>query len=67
LALPLDPEEANASVLTRAFFGHDQLMKIRLDTGSVLHARLGTYGGIRPGDRVQASVRGAVLTYPRAE
>jgi len=58
-------DRANATVLTRAFFGHDQLMTVRLDTGRVLHARLGPYGGIRPGDRVGVGVRGAVLTFPR--
>ena len=56
---------ANATVLTRAFYGHDQLMTVRLDTGRVLRARLGSYGGIRPNDRVHLSVRGAVLAFPR--
>ena len=65
LSLPTDGQPANATVLTRLFFGHDQLMKIRLDSGSTLNARLGTYGGIRPGDRVHVAVRGAVLTFPR--
>jgi iron(III) transport system ATP-binding protein len=65
LAHPADGQEANATVLTRAFFGHDQLMRIKLDTGSTLNARLGTYGGIRPGDRIHVSVRGAVLTFPK--
>ncbi len=60
-----DGQAANATVLTRAFFGHDQLMTVRLDTGGTLNARLGTYGGIRPGDRVHVSIRGAVLTFPR--
>jgi iron(III) transport system ATP-binding protein len=65
LTPPTDEQEANGTVLTRLFFGHDQLMRIRLDTGSTLNARLGTYGGIRPGDRVHVGVRGAVLTFPR--
>jgi iron(III) transport system ATP-binding protein len=65
LAHPADGQEANATVLTRAFFGHDQLMRIKLDTGSTLNARLGTYGGIRPGDRIHVSVRGAVLTFSK--
>ncbi len=69
LRLALDPDGAegrtNATVLTRAFYGHDQLITVRLDTGRVLRSRLGTYGGIRPGDRVQVTVRGAVLTFPR--
>jgi iron(III) transport system ATP-binding protein len=67
LAPPSDEHPANATVLTRLFYGHDQLMRIRLDTGRTLNARLGTYGGIRPGDRVHAAVRGAVLTFPREE
>ena len=61
----IDGEDGNATVLMRAFYGHDQVMTLRLDTGRVLRARLGSYGGIRPGDRVQVSVRGAVLTFPR--
>ncbi len=65
LALDPDGEETNATVLTREFYGHDQLMRVRLDTGRILRARLGTYGGIRPGDRVLVTVRGAVLTFPR--
>jgi iron(III) transport system ATP-binding protein len=51
----------NATVTGRLFFGHDQLLRVRLDSGTTLNARLGSYGGIRPGDRVQVSVRGAVL------
>jgi iron(III) transport system ATP-binding protein len=62
-----DAEEhpPNATVEHRLFFGHDQLMTVRLDTGRSLRARLGPYGGIRPGDRVHVGVRGAVLTFPR--
>jgi len=55
----------NATILAREFYGHDQLMTVRLDVGRDLRARLGPYGGIRPGDRVHVSVRGAVLTFPR--
>jgi iron(III) transport system ATP-binding protein len=64
LTPPTEAAPANATVLTRLFFGHDQLMTIKLDSGSTLNARLGAYGGIRPGDRVHAGVRGAVLTFP---
>ncbi len=56
---------ANATVLSRLFFGHDQLLRVSLDTGLALNVRLGSYGGIRPGDRVFVSVRGAVVTLPR--
>ena len=64
LTLPLRADDANAQVIARAFYGHDQSMTIELDTGRRLNARMGPYGGIRPGDRVQVSVRGAVLTFP---
>src|SRR5690606_21648562 len=55
-----DDVEPNATVTDRLFFGHDQLLRVRLDSGTELNARLGAYGGIRPGDRVRVSVRGAV-------
>ncbi len=67
LTLATDTVAPNATVLTRLFFGHDQLMKIELESGLTMNARLGTYGGIRPGDRVHASVRGAVLAFPREQ
>ncbi len=64
---PTDQVPANATVLARLFFGHDQLMKIQLDSGRTLNARMGSYGGIRPGDRVHVGVRGAVLSFPPEE
>ena len=64
-ALRLTPESnvdiPNATVVDRLFYGHDQLLRVKLDSGAVIHVRLGSYGGIRPGDRVGVSVRGAVL------
>lgn len=60
-------EPGNAVVVSRAFFGHDQLLTIALLGGRTLRARLGAYGGIRPGDRVTVSVRGAALAFPQAE
>jgi len=65
LAHVTDGEPTNALVTRREFFGHHQLLTVQLDTGAELCARLGSYGGIRRGDRVQASVRGAVLAFPR--
>lgn len=67
LTPPTEAAPANATVLTRLFFGHDQLMTVKLDSGSTINARLGTYGGIRPGDRVHVGIRGAVLTFPGDE
>jgi iron(III) transport system ATP-binding protein len=56
-----------ATIVSRAFFGHDQLLTLRLDSGSSLKARLGAYGGFRPGDRVIVGVRGGALAYPHEE
>lgn len=67
LRLVPQPEgkETNGTVLTREFYGHDQLMHVQLRDGTLLRARLGSYGGIRPGDQVLVAVRGSVLTFPR--
>ena len=54
-----------ATIVSRAFFGHDQLLTLRLDSGHTLKARLGAYGGFRPGDRVSVQVRGGALAFPR--
>lgn len=54
-----------ATITSRAFFGHDQLLTLRLDSGETLKGRLGAYGGFRPGDRVNVSVRGGGVAYPR--
>lgn len=51
-------------VLTREYFGHDQLLTVGLDHGDKVVARLGAYSGIRPGDEVWVSVRGAMLAFP---
>lgn len=60
-----DAEAVVATIVSRAFFGHDQLLTLRLDSGQTLKARLGAYGGFRPGDRVSVSVRGGALAFPR--
>ncbi len=51
-------------VLTREYFGHDQLLTVGLDRGETVVARLGAYSGIRPGDEVWLSVRGAMVSFP---
>ncbi len=54
-----------ATIVSRAFFGHDQLLTLRLDSGQTLKARLGAYGGFRPGDRVSVAVRGGALAFAK--
>ena len=65
LVPPRIAEPANAIVEDRLFFGHDQLLRVRLETGGSIHVRLGAYGGIRAGHVVHVAVRGAVTAFPR--
>ena len=53
-----------ASVRSRFFFGHDQLLDCILGDGTLVRARTNAYSGFQPGDDVKISVRGAVLTFP---
>ena len=63
-----DGDEATpATIVSRAFFGHDQLLTLQLKCGQLLKARLGAYGGFRPGDQVMVSVRGGALAYPHEQ
>ncbi len=53
-------------VTSREYFGHDQLLTVGLERGERVVARLGAYSGIRPGDGVWVSVRGAMVAFPAA-
>ncbi len=53
------------TIVSRAFFGHDQLLTVSLEGGLTLKARIGAYSGFRPGDQVTVSIRGGVLAFPR--
>lgn len=55
---------AHGRVLSREYFGHDQLLTVGLDRGERIVARLGAYSGIRPGDEVWTSIRGALIAFP---
>jgi iron(III) transport system ATP-binding protein len=65
LVPPRVGEPPNAIVEDRLFFGHDQLLRVRLETGATIQVRLGAYGGIRPGHVVHVAVRGAVTAFPQ--
>jgi iron(III) transport system ATP-binding protein len=58
--------EAGATVLSREFYGHDQLIKLRLDSGPVLCSRLGGGPGFRSGERVAVGVSGPALVFPKS-
>ena len=62
----LSGQEAEATVLAREFYGHDQLIKLRLDSGPILCSRLGGGPGFRPGERVAVAVAGRAVVFPRA-
>jgi iron(III) transport system ATP-binding protein len=59
-------ESGTAEIIEREYFGHDQLVRVRLvDSGTELQSRLlGSEGDFYPGQRVELSVRDAVVVYP---
>jgi iron(III) transport system ATP-binding protein len=59
-------QESGATVISREFFGHDQLIKLRLDSGPILCSRLGGGPGFRPGERVAVAVAGEALVFPKS-
>ena len=61
----LSGQEAEATVLAREFYGHDQLIKLRLDSGPILCSRLGGGPGFKPGERVAVAVAGRAVVFPR--
>ena len=58
---------AHAEVVSRRFFGHDQLVGLRLPSGQVVCSRRLGYPAWHPGDRVQAWIEGPVEVLPRAQ
>jgi iron(III) transport system ATP-binding protein len=55
---------SHGRVTAREYFGHHQLLTVALGRGQTIVARLGAYSGIRPGDGVWVSVRGAMMAFP---
>jgi len=54
-------------VLSRSFFGHDQLLSVELGSGRRLRSRVVGAGSWRPGDEVLVRVVGPVHALPRAD
>ncbi len=52
-----------ATVLGREFYGHDQLVKLRLRFSAVLPTGGGP--GFKLGERVSVEVRGKALVFPK--
>ena len=60
------PESAaSAEVIGRRFFGHDQLVELRLGSGRTIRSRRLGFPAWHPGDRVRAWVDGPADVLPR--
>jgi iron(III) transport system ATP-binding protein len=62
--LDKDPD-GDTVVVSREFFGHDQLLSLRTATGRTLRARLGSVTDLNPGDRCRVRIPVPVRAYPR--
>ncbi|HEX2107848.1 MAG TPA: ABC transporter ATP-binding protein [Rubrobacteraceae bacterium] len=67
LRAPVNGEDdgVGATVIAREFYGHDQLVKLRLDSGPILCSRLGGGPGFKPGERVLVETRGTAVVFPK--
>jgi iron(III) transport system ATP-binding protein len=64
LLLKLDPA-GPAEIVDQEYFGHDQLIKVRLASGLQLQSRLlGSEGDFHSGQRVTLTMRDKVVVYP---
>ena len=62
------PQSAvSAEVVSRQFFGHDQLVALRLPSGRVVRSRRLGFPPWHPGDRVQVWIDGPTDVLPRSE
>ena len=57
---------ASAVVVSRRFFGHDQLLGLRLESGRVVRSRRLSFPAWHPGDHVRVWIEGPVEVLPRA-
>ncbi len=58
------PGHGQAVVERREFYGHDQLVTLRLDSGARIRARLGPDADFPPGRRASVFATGAGIVYP---
>jgi iron(III) transport system ATP-binding protein len=56
--------DGEATVIGREFYGHDQLVKLRLSSGVTLLSRLGGGPGFKVGERVSIEVEGPAVVFP---
>jgi iron(III) transport system ATP-binding protein len=60
-----DPD-GEGVVVGREFYGHDQMLFVRLGSGRLVRARLGPVTDLAPGDRCRVLVPGPLRAYPSA-
>jgi iron(III) transport system ATP-binding protein len=56
--------DGEATVIGREFYGHDQLVKLRLSSGTILLSRLVGGPGFEIGERVAVEVEGQAVVFP---
>jgi iron(III) transport system ATP-binding protein len=63
--LQLHPsDDGPAEVLEQSFYGHDQVVRLRLNSGTELHSRLlGSAGQFYPGQRMEVKAVSEVMVY----
>jgi iron(III) transport system ATP-binding protein len=52
-----------ASVVDTQFYGHDQLVTVRLDDGTIWQARAWASDHVRPGERVNVALQGTAFAF----
>ncbi len=63
--LRLEPaDDGDALIVEREFYGHDQVLFVRLASGRVARCRLGPVSALQVGDRCRVSVDRAVQAFP---
>ncbi len=63
-AIELTPDpQGPGTIETVQYFGHDQLVAVRLDDGTAVRVRRGPDGSIARGDRVSLRVRDSVVAF----
>jgi iron(III) transport system ATP-binding protein len=63
---PSDRRGRDATVVSRSFYGHDQMLELRLSSGRTVRARRLGFPAWHPDDRVRVWVEGPVDILPRA-
>ena len=64
---PLSPGALEAQVVEREFYGHDQMVVVRLPSGQLLRSRSGPDVVMQRGDLVQPHVESPVAVFAATE